>query len=440
MTAGIILYFSLHSVTGADDDGSFFASRRKALMKEIGNAVAVLKGAPATRAYAAFRQDNSFYYLTGVEVPGALLLLDASKGKSILFLPALVKDEEKWDGPRLHPGPEAARQTGVDEALDASCFEDELKKRSEAAPVVYVPFAPQETAATSRDRALRHDAARQSDVWDGRPSHEASFEKSLRTRLGRDVEVKDLSPILDEMRRVKDAMEIGRLREAGRIAALGIKEAIRSARPGMYEFHLAALAEFVFRWNGAAGPAFFPIVGSGPNSCILHYEKGSRRTEKGDVVVMDFGPDYRYYVSDITRTFPASGRFSEEQARIYQVVLDAHKSALGKVRPGGAFAEVEETVRKALERFGLEKHLTHAVIHYVGMSVHDVGKPDKFEPGVVVAVEPGVYIPEKNLGVRIEDTVLVTKDECEILTGDAPKEIGEIERLMSEDGLSERMK
>jgi Xaa-Pro aminopeptidase len=427
--AWIILYF-LPGHGFAGDDNSFYAARREALMKRISKSVAVLEGAPDPRAYTAFRQDNNFYYLTGVETPNALLLLDSAQNHTILFLPPRNKDEEKWNGLRLFPGPEAASQTGIDEVLDVSRFREELEKRRNKA--VYVPFSPYETAATSRDRALQHDTARQADSWDGRLSREAAFEKSLQENLGRSLVIKDLSPILDDMRRVKDAQEIQRLREAGRIGALGVKEAIRSARPGMFEYQFAALAEFLFRWHGASGVAFFPIVGSGPNSCIVHYEKDSRRTEAGDMVVMDFGPDYRYYESDITRTFPVSGRFSEEQARIYQIVLEAQNAGIEKIRPGATFLDVDKAARNKLEHYGLEEYLKHGVSHYVGMSVHDVGIAQAFEPGVVITVEPGVYIPEKGLGIRIEDTVLVTKDGYEILSRGVPKEIPEIERLMSE--------
>jgi Xaa-Pro aminopeptidase len=427
----VLVYF-LSGFGYANDENSFFAARRQTLMKKIEKSIAVLEGAPTPRAYVAFRQDNNFYYLTGVETPNALLLIDSVQNHTILFLPPKKNEEAKWDGPRLLPGTEAARQTGIDEVLDLARFREELESRMSKVQAVYVPLSPHETAATSRDRALQHDTARLGDSWDGRSNREAAFEKSLRAQLGRSCEIKDLSPVLDEMRRIKDTQEIQRLREAGRIGSLGIREAIRCARPGMFEYQFAALAEFIFRWNGASGPAFFPIVGSGANSCIVHYEEDSRRTEEGDIVVMDFGPDYRYYESDITRTFPVSGCFSAEQARIYQIVLDAQQAAIAKVRPGATFLAVEEAVKKKLQHYGLEEYLPHGVSHYVGMSVHDVGKPEAFEPGVVITIEPGVYIPEKKLGVRIEDTVLVTKGGCEILTKDVPKEIAEIERLMSE--------
>jgi Xaa-Pro aminopeptidase len=422
------------------DDNSFYAARREALMKKIEGAAAVLQGASSTRAYVAFRQDNNFYYLTGVEAPDALLLLDAVRHHSILFLPRQNKETERWEGARLYAGPEARNKSGIDEVLELSQFAEELKKRKDTLRSLYTPFSPEELAATSRDRALQHDSARQNNPWDGRPSRESAFEKDLQTKLGPSVSIKNLSPFLDEMRRVKDAQEIERLRASGQIGALGIKEAIRSAKPGMYEYQVAALAEFIFLWKGASGPAFFPIVGSGPNSCLLHYNQNSRTMAAGDIVVLDFGSDYRYYQSDITRTFPVSGKFSEEQAKVYQVVLAAQKAAIEKVRPGAGFSTLSEAVQEVLERYGYAEYLTHGVSHYVGMSTHDVGTSEAFEPGVVITVEPGVYLPDKNLGIRIEDTVLVTKDGYEILTRNVPKELIEIENMMSEKGFAEAIK
>ncbi|MEJ2110549.1 MAG: Xaa-Pro peptidase family protein, partial [Acidobacteriota bacterium] len=253
---------------------------------------------------------------------------------------------------------------------------------------------------------------------------------------GASVSIRDLSPLLDEMRRVKDSREIDKLRSAGRIGARGLVEAIRSAAPGMYEYQLAAVAEFVFLWHGASGDAFFPIVGSGPNSCVLHHHTNERKMEAGDIVVMDFGPDYGYYGSDVTRTFPISGRFTAEQAAAYRIVLEAQKAALAAVRPGATFDDLDDAAEQVLDRYGYGQYKVHGVSHYVGMAVHDVGEPEPFEPGVVIAVEPGVYFPEKNLGIRIEDTVLVTEEGFEILTGDVPKEITDIERLMSSEATS----
>jgi Xaa-Pro aminopeptidase len=421
----------LQTAVAFSEDNACYAARRKALMAKIGSAVAVLQGAPDTRAYTAFRQDNNFYYLTGVEVPDALLLLDGSQNRSILFLPGRNQESERWEGARLLPGTDARRRTGIDEVLDLDQFGSELEKRAGALRVLYVPFSPQETAATSRDRALEHDSARQRDPWDGRSSRESAFENSLKVRLGPSVQIRNLAPAIDGLRRVKDAQEIELLRRAGSIGALGMKEAIRTAKPGMFEYQVAATAEYHFSWQGASGPAFHPIVGSGPNSCMPHYGQNRRRMAAGDIAVFDFGPDYRYYQADITRTFPVSGRFTEEQAKAYQAVLDAQTAALERVRPGATFEALNEAVQGVLDRHGYARYQMHAVSNYVGMSVHDVGDPTAFEPGVVIAVEPGIYIPERNLGVRIEDTVLVTQDGCEVLTKEVPKEIRDIEALMS---------
>ncbi len=422
----------LPAVSSRPEDKSFFAARRESVMKRIDGAVAVLQGASETRGYDVFRQGNDFYYLTGVEVPGAFLLLDGGRHRSVLFLPPRNKQQEIWEGPRLYPGEEARTATGFDEVADVSRLGEELEKRKGAIKVLYTPFQPEELAATSRDRAAQYEKDRERSSWDGRPSRERAFAESLKKKLGDTVGIKDLSPILDEMRRVKDEQEIDRLRESARIGAMGLREAMRTAKPGLYEYQIAAVAESIFKWNGAMGYAYFPIVGSGPNSCTLHYSLDNRKIEQGDIIVMDFGPDYRYYHSDITRTFPASGKFSEEQSGIYRIVLDAQKAALEKVRPGLTLGDVSSAAREVVARHGYLNNWLHGVSHYVGMSTHDVGNIQPLTPGVVITVEPGLYFPLKNLGIRIEDTVLVTKDGCEVLSRDVPKEIPDIEKLMSE--------
>jgi Xaa-Pro aminopeptidase len=431
----IAVLLLLQAAGSRSADNSFFAARREALMKKIDGGLAVLQGAPETRAYIAFRQSNDFYYLTGVEVPGAFVLIDAMRHRSVLFLPPRNRQLEIWEGPRLYAGEEARAATGFDGVMEVSRLGDELEKRKAGLKALYTPLKPEETASTSRDRAAQFEMAREHSSWDGRVSRGKAFEQSLKKKLGESVAIKDLSPFLDEMRRVKDALEIDRLRESSRIGAMGIKEAMRAARPGVYEYQLAAAAEFVFKWNGAMGPAYFPIVGSGPNSCALHYSLDNRKTEPGDIVVMDFGPDYQYYHSDITRTFPVSGKFSEEQAKVYQIVLEAQKAALQKVRPGNTFNDVGSAAREVVAHYGYLNKWLHGVSHYLGMSTHDVGSIQPLVPGVVITVEPGLYFPEKNLGVRIEDTVLVTKDGCEVLSQDVPKEIADVEKLMAEKSI-----
>jgi Xaa-Pro aminopeptidase len=421
------------------DNSAYFAARRETLMRRIGGSIAVLQGAPETRTYTAFRQDNNFYYLTGVEVPNALLLVDGIQHRSILFLPPPDPTLERWEAPRLHPGSKARKITGFEDVLDRSQFGEELEKRQGELKMAYTPLVPEETAGSDRGRAIRFELDRQNDDWDGRSSRQTAFAQKIELKL-KPVAIRDLSPILDDMRRVKDTQEIERLREAGRIGALGIKEAIRSARPGMYEYQVAATAEFIFRLHGALGNAFLPIVGSGPNSCLIHYSENTRQMESGDIAIIDFGPDYRYYSADISRTFPPGGKFNEGQATVYQIVLDAQKEAIKIIRPGTTHEDLEEKVHEVLDRHALRKFLIHSVSHYVGMSTHDVGKSAPFEPGVVIAIEPGVYLSEKNLGVRIEDTVLVTRGGCEVLTRDVPKELIEIEKLMTEKGVADAVR
>ncbi len=428
----VILLFALPAGSTSNTDQSYFAARRETLMSRIDGGVALVQGAADTRAYLQFRQNNDFYYLTGVEVPNSFLLLDAAQHRTLLFLPPRNRMQEVWEGPQLYPGAEARDLTGADEVLDVSKLEEELNKRKTSLKAIYIPFKPEETASTSRDRAALYENARERSPWDGRVSREKALEQNLKQKLGSSVTVKDLSPVLDGMRRVKDAQEIERMRESARIGAMGITEAIRATRPGVLEYQIAAVAEFIFKWNGAMGPAYFPIVGSGPNSCLLHYDKNTRRAESGDLVVLDFGPDYRYYHSDITRTFPVSGKFSDEQAKVYKVVLEAQKAAIAKIRPGATFGEFGSAAQEIIAKAGYSKYWLHGIGHYVGMSTHDVGEMRALEPGVVVTVEPGVYISEKNLGVRIEDTVLVTPDGCEVLSKSVPKEIPDIERLMAE--------
>ncbi len=431
MRALIALVLALQALGAGSDDRSFFAARRNALMKKIEGSIAVLEGAADTFAYIPFRQDNNFYYLTGIETPQAYLIIDAVEHRSILFLPPRNRMLETWEGPRLYPGEEARLRTGFDDVLDNSRLQSELERRKGSASAIYLPMKPEETAGVSRDRALQFEMAQERSPWDGRIPRAKAFEQNLKKRLGESVNLKDLSPILDEMRRVKDRQEIDCMREAAKIGALGLSEAIGAAKPGIFEYQIAAVAEFLFKWNGAIGPAYFPVVGSGPNSCILHYHDNSRKMESGDLVVMDFGPDYRHYASDITRTFPVSGKFTEEQAKVYQVVLEAQKAAISRIRPGATIEEIGNAAREVIKRAGDGPYWRHGVSHYVGMSTHDVGEIRPLQPGVVLTVEPGVYIAEKQIGVRIEDTVLVTGDGCEVLSKDVPKEIPEIEHLMA---------
>jgi Xaa-Pro aminopeptidase len=246
--------------------------------------------------------------------------------------------------------------------------------------------------------------------------------------------------LIARLRQVKDEEEIRRLREAVRITGEALREAMRAAEPGDWEYEIEAVIEYLFRTRGAERVGFPSIVGSGPNSTVLHYDESRRRTELGDLVVADVGAEYGYYSADITRTFPVSGRFTERQRAVYELVLGAQEAALERIRPGVTTRELGRAAREYMTRHSGDlcgarsctAYFVHGLSHWLGMDVHDVGpRGVALEPGMVLTVEPGIYLADENLGVRIEDDVLVTPEGYEILSADVPRDPDEIEALMA---------
>ena len=239
--------------------------------------------------------------------------------------------------------------------------------------------------------------------------------------------------LITDLRAVKSDDEIELIRRAVDATVHGIRDALRFARPGVAEYQLAAIVEFRCKSAGCARQAFDSIAGSGPNSCILHYGTNDRITEDGDLVVLDVGGEYRGYAADVTRTFPVNGKFSAEQARVYDAVLEAQLAALDAVKPGVTLREIHAAAKAVLDRHELGQYFIHGTSHSVGLNVHDpFGRARKLSVGSVLTVEPGAYLAHKSLGVRIEDTVVVTEDGCEILSAGVPKTRAEIEKLMAE--------
>jgi Xaa-Pro aminopeptidase len=240
---------------------------------------------------------------------------------------------------------------------------------------------------------------------------------------------------------VKDADELARLRKAIEITGEAHRAAMRALEPGMYEYQAEALIEYVFRRNGAERLGFPSIVGSGPNSTLLHYDKNRRRMEAGDLVVMDIGAEFGYYTADITRTVPVSGAFTDRQRAIYRLVLGAQQAAIDRVRPGVTIRQLDQAAREHLRANSgtlcgsatCDRYFVHGLSHWLGMDVHDVGRIDTpLAAGMVLTVEPGVYISAERLGVRIEDDVLVTANGHEVLSGSVPKQPDEVEAVMRE--------
>jgi Xaa-Pro aminopeptidase len=420
--AALLAWPSAAAPQHAGDDpipASVLRARRAALLERVGAGLVVLRGADRMELEehpqsTDFRQDDDVYYLTGLETPGLWLLLvarTAGPDSAILYLPPRDPREERWTGPELGPGPEAIARTGVDDARPVTRFAEELAERLRNGPPVY---------ASERARAA---AGELRDVLGGAPAW------------------RRLEPFTAELRLVKDSVEIARLRRAAAITAEGLRAAMKAAEPGMTEYQVEAIVEYVFRWNGAERVGFPSIVGSGPNSVVLHYNANRRRMEAGDLVVVDVGAEVGYYTADVTRTFPVNGRFTPRQRAIYELVLAAQEAAIRAVRPGVTFAELNALVRRFLrERSdGLcgertcEAYFVHGLGHWLGLDVHDVGDyATPFAPGMVLTIEPGIYLPEEGLGVRIEDDLLVTATGAELLSGAAPRTPDEIEALMRE--------
>ncbi len=359
-----------------------YRARRDRLAQRIKGNVLVLRAAP-DEELVRYQPEKNFYYLTGFSEPNAILLLDAASDpvQEFLFLPERRLSEERWTGPKLGPGREAEQATGFNKVLPTSDFDAVLKRAEERAKAVYG--------------------------------------------------LKEVANDIAYLRQVKSLTEIALLEKAIQITVKAQQAAAKTVAPSVMEYEVEAALEYEFRRNGAERPGFPSIVGSGPFSTILHYDKSERRMQGGDVVVVDIGAEYGGYSADVTRTYPVSGKFSPRQREIYQIVLDAQKAAIARIKPGARIGDLHAAAMAHIRSKGYERYFIHGTSHHIGLEVHDVGDTSRpLEPNMVITVEPGIYIPEEQLGVRIEDDVLVTPTGSRVLSA-FPKEIGEIEALVN---------
>ena len=423
-----------------------FARHRAAVADAIGNGVAVLQGMPATGAFDLFRQDNDFFYLSGVETPHAYLTIDGRTGRSVLYLlpvdPVLLEKE----GAELNAdGAEVAiRLTGVDDVKPLAVLAGDLASAGE----LYVRHQPPESRQACQDtlRHAQHQAER--DPW--RPTGEP-FRQTI-ARLCPTAQIRDLSPILIGLRMHKSAAELDIMRHAGRLTALSVREAIRSTEPGIIEGQLAAIADYVFQLNGASGGGYRPIIACGDNIWNMHYYRNNCPLMAGELVLMDYAPDCWCYTSDIGRMWPVSGEYEPWQRELYGFVVDYHMTLMELIAPGKTCLEIcrqaEARLMPVVERsrwtrpsfadgartlLQSEKQFTHTV----GMAVHDGGqyKDEPLRPGLVFALDPQLWVHEERLYIRVEDTVVVTESGVENLTRDCPQAPDDIEQLMTEAGL-----
>jgi Xaa-Pro aminopeptidase len=408
-----------------------FAGRRKALARELEGAPVLVFGAGPNLEYTPFRQNNRFYYLTGVNESGAVLLLVPSERKEILFLDPGDPKLERWDGPRLKPGPEAEKRTGFRVVRHRDELPDFLDRllAGKPAPQIHFTLSPEEIGRRILDSTSGPLIARRQDPLDGGTWRENRIRLRLEERY-KGLTVYDASPVVRRMREIKGPEEIAALREAGRISALGMIEAIKAARPGMYEYQIEAVMAKLCRDDGAQEWAYAPIVGSGRNSLILHYDKSERKMEAGDLVLMDAAYFWNFYASDITRTFPVGERFTDDQRKAYTDLLEVQEKAIRRVRPGTTLLALHAWVNRKLRAKGYARNLAHFLGHFVGLAVHDPGNVvEPLRPGHVITIEPGIYFDDKGFGMRIEDVVLVTPSGCEVLTAGIPKSVEAIEAL-----------
>jgi Xaa-Pro aminopeptidase len=433
LLAGLFAPLLMAQRTGYTRDE--FARRRAALMDQVKDGAVILFGDASVPAGTHFRQDNDFFYFAGIEDLGAVLVMLPASRASYLFLPQRSAREKQYDGPGLADDPEAKTKSGFSDILAVGDL-DEFLARSlgRAAGRFHLRLSPRDSLDDARSETGLMDGRRSRGHYNDQISVDLYRIEKLRQRYPQMV-LRDVTPAIDALRAVKTPEEIEVLRRNGRLSAEGVKQTMLATRPGALEYELEAAAMAVVLKGGAKGAAYAPIVGSGPNSCIFHYDKNDRRVESGDVVLMDFGADLDHLAMDITRTWPASGRFTDEQREVYRIVLEVEKACIEAYKPGATPKDVRDHVASVMKAKGLDpRGLQGGFGHGVGLCVHDVPLGGVLKEGMVFAIEPALYYPEKGFGIRIEDTVLITGTGCEVLTKDVPKEVDEIEKLLAGRG------
>ncbi|MDX1939615.1 MAG: Xaa-Pro peptidase family protein [Saprospiraceae bacterium] len=434
-----------------------FATRRNKVYDAIGkDAFALVQGAPDVRGFNVFRQSNTMYYLTGFEAPHAYLLLHGRRRQAILYVQHRNPSRERNEGKTLSfEDAELIKQlTGIEEV---KALEDMPRDWVYGGlvrpphPIIYTPFSPAETGTDSRDELLRYQSSVTNDPWDGRPSGEGQFINLLKERYPQ-FEIRDLSPILDNMRNIKSEAEIALIRRASQLSGLGLMEAIRCTEPGVYEYQLEASARYIHQINGAKRDAYTAIVGGGQNAWMGHYFLNNDALKSGDMVLMDFSPEYRYYTSDITRMWPVSGKFTSEQLELYNFIVAYRAALMKQIKPGVTVNQVLDFAAAEMKQYidthkfskpHYKKAVEAALVfrghmqHPVGMAVHDVGdyKATPLTPGEVFAVDPMIWVPEEKLYVRVEDVVVVTETGMENFSAFVPVDPKAIEELMKEPGI-----
>jgi Xaa-Pro aminopeptidase len=410
-----------------------YAARRTKLVAQVDGPVVVFgyTGHEDLSEFALFFQEKNFYYLTGDDEPGGAVLLipDPPAGKKldgpreILYLPARDYAQEKWEGPKMGPDDPGIREkTGF---ADVQAFAT-LRGKLEELAKIYSNFYT--LMPGQQEEGYPH-----LQIW-----------SEWLKRAVPSANVRDITGAISAMRQVKSAGELALMQKAIDASIDAHLDAMKRMKPGLFEYQVGARMKEIHEFEGCSREAYAPIVGTGFYSTVLHYSALDQQIKDGDIVVLDVGGEYGGYAADITRTLPANGKYSARQREIYEIVLGAQNAAMAALKPGAAIhggsidlnaiaREYINTHGKDLHGDSLGKYYIHGLSHHLGLDVHDPGSVTRpLEPGMVITIEPGIYIPEENLGVRIEDDVLVTKDGYELLTKRLPRDPVEIEKVMAE--------
>jgi Xaa-Pro aminopeptidase len=391
----------------ADLAAGDYRERRERLMKALDGCIAVIGAQGELSGITEdYRQDADFYWLTGINEPGAFLVFapKAPFNKVTLFLKPRDPEAERWTGPREPISPELKERYGVDRVRRGSP-DTTLEGAGENHDCVSI-IAPPSMAKEDRNDAEL--AARVAQRFGLRLVHQRS--------------------LLAGLREVHSAPEIERMERAIAITRAGHEAIAKGSVAGVSERDLQTQMEYAFFANGATGLSYSSIVGSGPNGAVLHWDKNSRRLVDGDLVVVDAAAEYGRYAADVTRTYPVSGKFGAEQAKVYRAVYQAQEDILAAIRPGVSMAELQHVAEESLRHAGYLKDFIHGFGHFVGLDVHDAGLYEKPLPvGAIFTVEPGVYLPERGFGVRIEDEVIVTPTGYRLLTAAFPRKLEDVE-------------
>ena len=436
----LLIAFSYQLVAQETFPKEEFESRREKLFEKIGNGIGIVWGAAPKAANVKFRQSPDFYYLTGLEEQQAILLLHGPHKKVFLFAKKREGFESKFLGDHVW-NKDVREEYGIDKLLAYDQFWMFLSYIEET-DTIYLPLSPMDNVHEDRaevgglEAELMNHPIRMQPYW-------KVAANAIRTNLPA-PKLQNINPLLDELRQIKTPYEIEQIKESARIAASGVLETIKATKAGMFEYELEAIVTSCSTRQGARGNAFAPIVASEPNSHIIHYTANNRQLQQEDFVLMDYGCDYSYYTSDITRVWPVAGKFSSHEEKMYRCILETRNTVIDSIGPGVTLKELKKMAKVIYEKHGFqnpELSWYNYLGHFVGLSVHDVVPQQgyrniSFQAGMVFNVEPVLDDPERNIHMRLEDTLLITEQGAINLTAGVPAELEEIYKLRNRQNLT----